>query len=520
MAMPIHNDDNLSRVLLQKKLLDENALQQMQQHADTAQQTLFQYLLQHHLIDAGLFLNACADVFQLPVMQLENKNYMDLTLDALPNRIMKNDFILCVAKNNAALTIAICNPNDISLAKTLSFQMKLKVELVLVQYHSLCRIHNRHISKTQYQQKNDLKNTQLAQQMTHQLLSDAIHSSASDIHFEPYQKNARVRFRIDGILHEIICFPHHLTESITSCFKVLAHLDIAIKRMPQDGRLTFRSNLGFVKECRMSTCPTLHGEKIVIRILDAHTQIRPIEELGLEHENQKIILKSIAQPQGLILVTGPTGSGKTMTLYTLLHLLNQHHRNIATIEDPIEMQIYGINQTHINPKSGLTFSHTLRALLRQDPDVMMIGEIRDQETAEMAIRAAQTGHLVLSTLHTNSAAEAITRLHHMGIAPFHLSSALTLVIAQRLARKLCLHCAGKKNCTQCTDGFEGRIGIFELLPIQPTIKEMISNHQLHYSIAKKNIELGNMNLWQAALSAVKQGITTLEEIYRVVPYES
>jgi len=509
----------MSRVLLQNKLLNETAFLKIQQHANITQQNLFQYLLQHHFLDAALFLEACTETFQLPGLQLENINRSNLALAALPLNIMKNNFILCVSRKKTGLVIAISNPNDINIANTLSFQMKINIELVFVRYDTLCRLHNRHISEQQYQQKNDLKNTQLSQKMAHQLLSDAIHRNASDVHFEPYQKNCRVRFRIDGLLHEIIHFPPHLTDSIISCLKVLAHLDIAIKRMPQDGRLTFRSNLGFTKDCRVSTCPTLHGEKIVIRLLDMHTQIRPIEALGLQPNNQKMILNAIKKPQGLILVTGPTGSGKTMTLYTLLHLLNEHHRNIATIEDPIEMQLAGINQTPIHTKSGLTFSHLLRTLLRQDPDVMMIGEIRDQETAEIAIRAAQTGHLVLSTLHTNNAAEAITRLCHMGIAPFHLSAALSLIIAQRLVRKLCLHCRAQQHCVQCTDGFQGRIGIFELLPMNADIKAIMVKPHLHHLLAKKNNALGNATLWESALEMVKQGVTTLNEIYRVIPYE-
>ncbi|EKD44847.1 MAG: hypothetical protein ACD_70C00207G0001, partial [uncultured bacterium] len=350
--------------------------------------------------------------------------------------------------------------------------------------------------------------------ITHQLLSDAIHRGASDIHFEPYQQHFRVRFRIDGLLREIISLPNQLTDAITSCVKVLAHLDIAIKRMPQDGRLGFRSYLGFFKDCRVNTCPTIHGEKSVVRLLDANTEIRSIEQLGLNKKNQKIILDCIQKPQGLILVTGPTGSGKTITLYTLLNLLNQQHRNITTIEDPVEMQIEGINQTHINTKTGLTFSHTLRALLRQDPDVIMIGEIRDQETAEMAIRAAQTGHLVLSTLHTNSAPEAITRLCHMGIAPFHLCSALTLVIAQRLVRKLCVHC--DKGCTYCTDGFQGRTGIFELMPMSETLKQLIVENASHITLGKQNQADGHDNLWRSALACVQNKLTSLGEIYRVV----
>lgn len=510
--MQTHKEDNILRVLRHENLRTESEIQTLQQRAKLSQQTLFQYISQHQIIPAEKFLSACAAVFQLPVMSLENINIT--TLECLPPHMIKNNLWLCVTKKPVSLVIAICDPSDMDTVKSLSFQLNAHIELVFARYDIAHRLHTTYFSKKLYQDAN-----QPAQIIAHHLLSTAIHQHASDIHIEPYRQYCRIRFRIDGLLREITRFSHTLTDAIISCLKVLAQLDIAIKRMPQDGRLSFRTDLGFLKDCRVSTCPTLHGEKIVIRLLDAETQIRNIAELGLKPRDQKIIFDIMKQPQGLILVTGPTGSGKTITLYSLLQLLNQQDRNIATIEDPVEMQIEGINQTHVNPKNGLTFSHTLRTLLRQDPDVMMIGEIRDQETAEMAIRAAQTGHLVLSTLHTNSAAEAITRLHHMGIAPFHLSSALTLVIAQRLVRKCCHHCNGLRACTHCHDGFLGRIGIFELLPVNTEIKELIATQRSHIQIAKKNREAGNLNLWESAQKALKTGITSLNEIYRVIPYE-
>lgn len=531
-------EDALTCVLLQKSLLTIDDLVKIKKQADNFGQTVFQYLLQYRFISSENFLNACTEFFQIPEIKLDNKKNNDFLCCEIPFNLIKNNSMLPIEKNNNQLTIAISNPNDIGLAKKLSFQTGLTIRLTFARYDILCRFHNALVCEKQYQALDD-KNEHLAQSITHQLLSDAIHRNASDIHIEPYQQNLRVRFRVDGLLHEIIKLPDSLTDAIISCIKVLSHLDIAIKRTPQDGRLAFRSYLGFFKDCRVSTCPTLFGEKIVIRLLDANTQIRSINTLGLNSSDQKIILDSIKKPQGLILVTGPTGSGKTITLYTLLNLLNQTHRNISTIEDPVEMQIEGINQTHINTKTGLTFSQSLRALLRQDPDVIMIGEIRDQETAEMAIRAAQTGHLVLSTLHTNSAPEAITRLSHMGIAPFHLSSALTLVIAQRLVRKLCPLCKThrqfpenilinleiensttlfqEKGCTHCADGFQGRIGIFELMPITTTLNESILDSVSHTSIAEKNRSSGHLNLWQSAIEAVKKGTTSLNEIYRVIP---
>lgn len=514
---PVNTDKkeaSLIEMLLKKNILTADALQKMQTQAAYFKQTLFQYIMQYRLITAEKVLHACTEFFQLPMIALDHQTINNLALEKFPPRLIQHHLCLPIAKTEKQLIVAIANPDDIVIAKTLSFQLGLSIDLRFARYDTLCRLHNAAVSEQQYQALQN-KSDQLPQLLTHQLLSDAIHRGASDIHFEPYQAHFRIRFRIDGMLHKIIHLPAHLIDAMTSCIKVLAQLDIAIKRMPQDGRLRFTTNLGFFKDCRVSTCPTLHGEKIVIRLLDANTQIKSIHELGLNTKNQTIILQTLQQPQGLILVTGPTGSGKTITLYTLLNLLNEHHRNITTIEDPIEMQIDGINQTHVNAKAGLTFSHTLRTLLRQDPDVIMIGEIRDQETAEMAIRAALTGHLVLATLHTNSAAEAITRLCHIGIAPFHLISALTLIIAQRLVRKLCIHC--KTGCAHCTDGFQGRIGIFELMPINENIKSMILDHASHIVLEKQNQMDGQLNLWGSALEAVKQETTSLNEIYRAVP---
>ena len=269
------------------------------------------------------------------------------------------------------------------------------------------------------------------------ILEDAIHHDASDIHFEPFSDHYRVRMRIDGILHTITNPSIHLANAIASRLKVMSDLDISERRLPQDGRFTFQSSTSVSRDCRINCCPTLFGEKLVVRLLNPNKSLMDIDKLGLEKQDQKKLMTAIHQPQGLVLVTGPTGSGKTVTLYTTLNLLNAESKNISTIEEPVEIQLKGINQVHVNHKAGLDFSTALRAFLRQDPDIIMVGEIRDKETASMAIRAAQTGHLVLSTLHTNSAAETLTRLINMEIAPFNIASSVSLIIAQRLIRKLC-----------------------------------------------------------------------------------
>lgn len=509
------DQDHLSHILLQKSLLSAAEFEIVQAQSALYQQTLFQFVMQYRTVGAEKLMLACREYFNTKNSNLNLAFFENIPWYKISFNIIKNNFILPVLINDKKCVLAIANPNDIDIVKTLSLQLKLSIEIIWIRYDILQRFHNSYISHIIYEQAKT--NTHAVKVIVEHILSDAIHCAASDIHIEQYQRVFRVRFRLDGLLREIAQFPLHLADGILSCLKVLAQLDIAIKRMPQDGRFQFRSYLGFYKDCRISTCPTIFGEKMVIRLLDNNTDIRAIHELGLSENNQKIIIENIARPQGLILVTGPTGSGKTITLYTLLNLLNKHHRNIVTIEDPVEMQIDGINQTHVNTKTGLTFSHTLRALLRQDPDVIMIGEIRDHETAEMAIRAAQTGHLVLSTLHTNSAAEAIARLIHMGIAPFHLTSALTLVIAQRLVRKLCTYC--HKGCAYCSDGFRGRTGIFELLPVDLVIQKLILSQASLSDINAQNKKLGNISLWESALIAINEGKTVLSEINRVIPID-
>ncbi len=353
------------------------------------------------------------------------------------------------------------------------------------------------------------------------LLLTALEKRASDIHFEPYQHNYRIRMRIDGVLQNMQMPPLSLAKQISARLKVMANLNIAEYRLPQDGQLVINNYA-----MRIATLPVINGEKIVLRVMDNHESELTIDDLGLTEQDLITFKKILDYPQGLILVTGPTGSGKTMTLYSALKRLNKTECNICSVEDPIEIPLEGINQTAINLKAGLSFSVILRALLRQDPDVMMIGEIRDHETAEIAIQAAQTGHLVLSTLHTNSSVEAIVRLNQMGIKNYLLSSSLKLVIAQRLVRKLCQYCKVVASeltlidnqpsphfiamgCEKCVGGYLGRIGLYELLIITPEVQQQILNDQ---PISLKN----RVNLMQAGYQLVQQGITTLAELNRVL----
>lgn len=361
---------------------------------------------------------------------------------------------------------------------------------------------------------------------------------ASDIHFEPYEKSYRIRFRIDGLLYEITKIDNTLESRLTTRLKIMANLNIAEKRLPQDGRFALKFADNQKRDCRISTCPTIFGEKLVVRILNPINKTLNIDHLNLNKKEFAIFDKYIHKPQGLILVTGPTGSGKTITLYAALNILNQTTTNISTVEDPIEINLDGINQVEVNHKTGLTFAMVLRTFLRQDPDIIMIGEIRDTETAEIAIKAALTGHLVLATLHTNSAAASLTRLLNIGIPQFNLATALSLVISQRLVRKLCPDCKQPQiitptllvennlkendtvytaaNCEKCTHGYQERTAVFEMLPITPIISEMIMQHCDPIKIEKYMREQLNIpTLREAALNKVQTGITSFEEVNRV-----
>lgn len=388
-----------------------------------------------------------------------------------------------------------------------------------------------------------------------QIFTDAISHKASDIHFEAYAENYHIRLRINGILYENTVIDSNLAQRLISRLKVMAHLDIAERRLPQDGRFTLDnksvqtndiSSQTGKYDCRISTCPTTFGEKLVIRILNQHHANLNITTLGLTKQQEKIFHNHIKSTHGMILVTGPTGSGKTLTLYTILNILNTVERNILTIEDPIEINLPGVNQVEVNYKIGLDFAIALRTFLRQDPDIIMVGEIRDSETAQIAIKAAQTGHLVLATLHTNSAAASITRLINIGVEPFNLAGSLKLIIAQRLIRTVCQHCkqttplpksywqqynqektiksqnilqtydANPQGCHNCKNGYTGRTGIFELLSISPAINEMILNRQNQIIIEKQSIAEGMLNLHTAAWYKILDGITSITEINRVL----
>lgn len=362
-------------------------------------------------------------------------------------------------------------------------------------------------------------------QLVQTLLDNAIDKGASDIHFEPYQHSYRVRLRIDGILHPVnlpfLEMTQQLSAQISTRLKVMARLNITERRLPQDGRFIFTHSSAQNRDCRISTCPTLFGEKIVIRILDNNKAAFDIDQLGMDAIQKQHFVNSLKKPQGMVLVTGPTGCGKTVSLYTALNALNSPNKNISTVEEPIEIHLDGINQIDINGKIGLDYATALRALLRQDPDVIMIGEIRDQETAQIAIQAAQTGHLVLATLHANSAMKSLSRLFNLGVPAFNIANTVTLIVAQRLARKLCHYCkkvdAGETplGCSHCTQGYQGRLGIFEVLPLSSSLRNMLIADKPMQDLELQAHKEGFHSLYESALLKVKQGLTSLEEVNRV-----
>ena len=385
--------------------------------------------------------------------------------------------------------------------------------------------------------------------LVHSLLIEAVRVGASDLHFEPYEHSYRVRFRIDGVLQQITTLTPDLVANVSARLKILAQMDMAERRLPQDGRIKLQISDNKTLDYRASSLPTLFGEKIVLRIINAADSIVGIAELGLEPDQQHTFLTALHQPQGIVLITGPTGSGKTLSLYTALNLLNTEATNISTVEDPVEINLTGINQVSVNSKIGLSFDMALKSFLRQDPDVVMVGEIRDLETADTAVKAAQTGHLVLSTLHTNSAGETLSRLHHMGIAHFNIATSISLVVAQRLARRLCLYCKKPSNlpetsllqmgflksdldqlvtdnngymiyqavgCERCTEGYKGRIGIFEVMPITEALAQLILQGGNALQIKAMAEQQGFYDLKRAAILKVLQGIISIQEMNRVI----
>jgi type IV pilus assembly protein PilB len=532
---------------------------------------LVSWLVSHDIASARDIAVAAAQEFGMPLLDLDAVAPDVDTVRLVSEKLLAKHRILPLVKRGKRLHVAVSDPTILHAVDEIKFQTGLAIDAVVVEDDKLQRAVQKAIEQVDQQMPSmvggeddfDLENLDVSHseegmdsdatrddvddapivRFVNKIMLDAIRKSASDIHFEPYEKYYRIRLRIDGVLREIAQPPVQLATKLAARLKVMSRLDIAERRVPQDGRIKMRLSKNRSIDFRVSSCPTLFGEKIVLRILDASTAMMGIDALGYESFQKDLYLKVLAKPQGMILVTGPTGSGKTVSLYTGLAILNVEDTNISTAEDPAEIVLPGVNQVNVNPKVGLTFASALRAFLRQDPDVIMVGEIRDLETAEIAIKAAQTGHLVLSTLHTNDAPQTLTRMVDMGVKPYAIATSVSLIIAQRLARRLCQHCKqpldiphdallregfteqqvatpGFKvykhvGCSQCTDGYKGRIGIYEVLPVTESIGRIILEGGSAPHIAAEARRQGVWDLRTAGLKKVVDGLTTLEEVNRV-----
>jgi type IV pilus assembly protein PilB len=542
--------NGFAKYLVTQQLLSAVVIEDALIKAAQEKITLIKFLAVKGLLAAKTLAEALASYFSLPFQDLEDECFANIAWEVIPEKLIFKYQILPLSKSLKQMTIAVFDPTEQAFLQEIKFHSQCEIKLVIIAYDKLQKFLQAFADEKRYQSLEMVGRKDETQDFTdapvvkflEEIFADALVKNASDIHFEPYAKKYRVRFRIDGLLHEVTSADLRLAPRFSARLKIMAHLNIAERRLPQDGRFTLDLAQQKVRDCRLSTCPTLHGEKIVVRILEQQHVTLSLEELGLEKEQQKIFLENIARPEGMILVTGPTGSGKTISLYTALNILNSEYKNITTVEDPVEIAFDGINQVEANAKIGLTFANVLRAFLRQDPDIIMLGEIRDAETAQIAVKAAQTGHLVLATLHTNNAVEALTRLLNLGVAPFNLANSINLIIAQRLVRKLCPFCKKARDfsmaaldekvgvfpsqalsviyqargCEHCYKGYQGRIGIFELLPFTQQLGEILLKSSSSLEVAAETKRQGMQSLRDIAYQKVMQGITSLEEVNRII----
>lgn len=552
----------LAKQLVVAELLNEKTAQQAYQQARRDKVSLVNYLVQNKLVNSLVLAELASDQFGIPFLDLSTLDKESQPKGLVSEKLVRQHSALPLWRRGNKLFVAVSDPTNHQAITDIQFSTGLTTEAILVEDNKLTvaidKFFDSHSGLGEMADVDlgleietvDDKETSITTQdaddapvvrFVNKMLMDAIRLGSSDLHFEPYEKTFRVRLRTDGILHEVAKPPTHLAARIAARLKVMASLDISERRRPQDGRIKLRISKNRAIDFRVNTLPTLWGEKIVMRILDPSSAQMGIDALGYEPEQKELYLEALRQPQGMILVTGPTGSGKTVSLYTGLNILNTVDINISTAEDPVEINLEGINQVNVNPRQGMDFSQALRAFLRQDPDVIMVGEIRDLETAEIAIKASQTGHMVLSTLHTNSAAETLTRLHHMGVAAFNIATAINLIIAQRLARKLCPHCRKEVDiprealikegfpeakigtfklyspvgCEHCNGGYKGRVGIYEVVKTTPALERIIMEEGNSIEIAAQMRKDGFNDLRTSGLIKAMQGVTSLEEINRV-----
>jgi type IV pilus assembly protein PilB len=556
----------VARVLVNAGKLDPKSAEALLRTAKEQRRSFVATLVQTGTIEASELAHTLSQALSVPLLDLSAVDLQRVPKGIVDNKLAAQYQVLPLSKRGNRLFVAGADPTDQEAIERIKFTTQLTPEWVLVEQDKLAKALEG-MTATAEEQLSAIASSDFEFDVTEdigspapeasdmssevedapvvrflqKMLIDAINARASDLHFEPYEYNYRVRFRIDGELREISQPPLAIKDKLASRIKVISKLDIAEKRVPQDGRMKLKFGNKAI-DFRVSTLPTLFGEKIVIRILDPSSAKLGIEALGYEPEEKARLVEAIKRPYGMVLVTGPTGSGKTVSLYTCLNILNQPGVNIATVEDPAEINLPGINQVNVNDKAGLTFSAALKAFLRQDPDIIMVGEIRDLETADIAIKAAQTGHMVMSTLHTNDAPTTLTRMMNMGVAPFNIASSVILITAQRLARRLCENCkapaeyprqalldAGYKEaelddswkpyravgCSSCNNGYKGRVGIYQVMPISEEIQRIILSQGTAMDIAKQAKAEGVRDLRESGLVKVKQGVTSLEEVIAV-----
>lgn len=533
--------------------------------AKKANQDIVPFLIDQLKIPSLQIAEKISQEFGEPLFDLSVYDSAQIIREGIDEKLINKHRILPIFKRGNLLYIATSNPTNMDAMDAIRFSSKMNIEAVIVEHHILQKLIENNFAQADSFEfsdddidldlgvedvttKEDSTEEQQGEEAPivkyiNKLLIDAIRMGASDLHFEPYEKSYRVRYRVDGVLRQIANPPLQLATRLASRLKVMSQMDISEKRLPQDGRIKLKLSKTKAIDFRVNSLPTLFGEKLVLRILDPSSAMLGIDALGYEPAQKELFMQALDKPQGMLLITGPTGSGKTVSLYTGLNILNREDINISTAEDPVEINLEGINQVNVNAKVGLTFSAALKSFLRQDPDIVMVGEIRDLETAEIAIKAAQTGHMVMSTLHTNSAPETLTRLRNMGVPSFNIATSVNLVIAQRLARRLCAQCKELADipdssllemgftaedlkdpdfhvyqpvgCAECREGYKGRVGIYEVMKVTPEISKIIMEDGNAIEIAAASARLGFNNLRRSGLIKVMQGVTSLQEVNRV-----
>lgn len=557
----------LARRLVKDGLLDEGKAREAQQAALKGRRPLVTHLVENKLIDSHALAVAASDEFGLPLFEIGALRADPKLLEKVDAKLLEKHRALPIFVRGKKLFLAVSDPTNLEAIDEFKFNTGMPTEAVLCDEAKLARqvdaaiaaadsasmdLGDTDLDNIDVDTGNDSGTTDITKsdaddapivRFVNKILLDAINRGASDIHFEPYEYKYRIRYRLDGILQDVASPPVSQGGRIAARVKVMSRLDLAERRVPQDGRIKLKLSKNKAIDFRVSTCPIMFGEKIVMRILDPSSAKMGIDALGYEPFQKDLYMHALSKPYGMILVTGPTGSGKTVSLYTGVNILNTPDRNISTAEDPAEINLEGVNQVNVNPKVGLTFASALKAFLRQDPDVILVGEIRDLETGEIAIKAAQTGHLVLSTLHTNDAPQTLTRLLNMGVPAFNIATSVTLIIAQRLARRLCKNCKTPidipkeellkegfseediadpdftiyeaAGCDQCNNGYKGRAGIYQVMPVSEEIGRIIMAEGNAMQIADQAEKEGVWDLRRSALEKVKQGITSLTEANRV-----